>query len=159
MVYHLNGSTEPGDFQNRSRFLLETDNPSVRNATYEANQALTYLLWSDLIVIVGMSFECDMDRGLLATLKVHEDNTPIGSATFVVVEPNRETLESTYAKLAYCFPRARGISVNSGLAEWIDSGMPELCPRMFAGQYRDSPTNGEANAHTMTNEDKPVELG
>lgn len=141
MVYHLNGSAEPGDFQNRSPLLLETDSPSVRNATYEANQALTYLLWSNLVVIVGMSFECDMDRGLLATLRAHEDNTRIGSALFVVVEPNRETLESTYAKLARCFPRAGGIRVNSGLAEWIDSGMPELYQRIFVGSYRDTPPN------------------
>lgn len=146
MVYHLNGTVEPGDFQNRSPFMLETDSPSVRNSTYEANQALTYLLWSNLIVIVGMSFECDMDRGLLATLRVHEDNTPIGSALFVVVEPNRETLESTYAKLAHCFPRAGGIRVNSGLAEWIDSGMPELCQKVFVDPHRDAPSNGEAHA-------------
>lgn len=132
MVYHLNGSVEPGDFQNRSPFLLETDSPSVRHATYEANQALTHLLWSNLIVIVGMSFECDMDRGLLATLRVHEDNTPIGSALFVVVEPNRETLDSTYSKLARCFPRAATIRVNSDFSEWINSGMPELCEKIFA---------------------------
>jgi hypothetical protein len=86
-VYHLNGSVEPGDFQNRSPSLLETDSASVRNKTYEANKALNYLLWSNLIVIVGMSFECDMDRGLLATLRAHEDDLPIGSALFVVVEP------------------------------------------------------------------------
>lgn len=146
MVYHLNGSAEPGDFQNRSPFMLETDSQSVRNATYEANQALRYLLWSNLVVIVGMSFECDMDRGLLATLRAHEDNTPIGSAFFVVVEPNRETLESTYAKLAHCFPRAGGIRVNSSLAEWIDSGLPELCQRIFVGPNRDTPPNGEAHA-------------
>jgi hypothetical protein len=131
MVYHLNGSAEPGDFQSRSPFLLETDSPSARNATYESNQALTDLLWSSLVVIVGMSFECDMDCGLLATLKAHEDDTPIGSAFFVVVEPNRKTLESTYAKLAHCFPRAGGIRVNFGLAEWIDSGLPELSQRIF----------------------------
>ncbi len=130
-VYHLNGSVEPGDFKNRSPFMLETDSASVRRATFEANQALTLLLWSTLIVIVGMSFECDMDRGLLATLRAHEDNVPIGNALFVIVEPSKETLESTYAKLAYCFPRAGGIRVNQGLAEWIDSGMPKLAPRLF----------------------------
>ena len=138
MVYHLNGSIEPGEFQNRSPFMLETDSAIARKATYEANQALNYLLWSSLIIIVGMSFECDMDRGLLATLRAHEDNVPIGSALFVIVEPNKETLESTYAKLAYCFPRAGGIRVNSGLAEWIDGGMPELVPRLFTGANRNT---------------------
>jgi hypothetical protein len=130
-VYHLNGSVERGNFQNRSPFLLETDTPSVRKSTFEANQALNLLLWSTLVVVVGMSFECDMDRGLLATLREHEDNVPIGSALFVIVEPNKETVESTYAKLAYCFPRARGITVNKGFVEWMDSGMIELVPRLF----------------------------
>jgi hypothetical protein len=131
MVYHLNGSVEPGEFQNRSPFMLETDSASARKAAYEANQALNYLLWSTLVVVVGMSFECDMDRGLLATLRHHEDNVPLGSALFIIVEPNGVTLESTYAKLASCFPRADGIRVNKGLSERIDSGMPELVPRLF----------------------------
>lgn len=131
MVYHLNGSVEPGEFQNRIPFMLETDSASARKAAYEANQALNYLLCSTLVVVVGMSFECDMDRGLLATLRHHEDNVPLGSALFIIVEPNGVTLESTYAKLAYCFPRAGGMRVNKGLSEWIDSGMPELVPRLF----------------------------
>lgn len=112
---------------------METDAPSDRKSTFEANQALTLLLWSTLVIVVGMSFECDMDRGLLATLRAHEDSTPIGQAYFVIVEPNGKTLESTHAKLVDCFPRANGIKVNKGFAEWIDSGMPQLVPRLFTG--------------------------
>lgn len=130
-VYHLNGCVEPGKFKHGSPFLLETDAPSHRKSTFEANQALTLLLWSTLVIVVGMSFECDMDRGLLATLREHEDSTPIGQAYFVIVEPNGKTLESTYAKLVDCFPRANGIKVNKGFAEWIDSSMPQLVPHLF----------------------------
>ena len=100
-------------------------------ATFEANQAFEHLLWSNLVVIVGMSFECQIDRGLLGALRAHQDNVPIGSALFVIVEPHKETLESTYAKLAPCFPRAGGLRVHSGFAEWIDCGMPELTGRIF----------------------------
>ncbi len=131
-VYHLNGSVEQGNFKNRSPFLLETDSPSVRKSTFEANQALNLLLCSTLVVVVGMSFECNMDCGLLGILRAHQDNVPIGSASFVIVEPNKEKLESTYATLAYCFPRAGGIRVNKGFVEWMDSGMPELVPRLFS---------------------------
>ena len=131
-VYHLNGSVEQGNFKNRSPFLLETDSPSVRKSTFEANQALNLLLWSTLVVVVGMSFECNMDCGLLGTLRAHQDNVPIGSASFVIVEPNKEKLESTYAKLEDCFPRAGGIKVNKGFVEWMDSDMPELVPRLFS---------------------------
>jgi len=131
MVYHFNGSVEAGDFQNRSPFLVETDSADLRKATYEANYAFGLLLWSDLIVIVGMSFECDIDKGLLGALRAHEDNVPIGNALFIVVDPCNETLESTVAKLASCFPRGTGLRVNMELGEWIDSGMPELTGRIF----------------------------
>ena len=131
MVYHFNGSAEPGNFQNRSPFMLETDSVSIRRQTYEANQAYKLLLWSSLIVIVGMSFECNTDRGLLAALGLHEDNTPIGAATFIIVDPCQETLERTYATLAACFRRAGGLQVNIGFAEWVEAGMPELVGRIF----------------------------
>ena len=141
-VYHFNGSAEPGDFQNRSPFMLETDSVGTRRATYEANQAFNYLLWSDLVVIIGMSFECQTDRGLLAALRAHEDNVPIGSALFVLVEPHVETLQATYAKLTACFPRAGGLRVHSGFSKWIESGMPELTGRIFAEQHSDIRVNG-----------------
>ena len=145
-VYHFNGSAEPGEFQNRSPFMLETDSASRRHRTYEANQAFNLLLWSTLIVIVGMSFECDTDKGLLGALRTHEDNVPIGSAAFIVVDPNKESLENTYAKLAACFPRAGGLRVNMGLAEWIDAGMPELVGRIF----RSTPSEPGSDSQTET---------
>jgi hypothetical protein len=130
-VYRLNGSIEPGDWKNRSPFLLETDDANVRVRTFEANTAFSHLLWSTLVVIVGMSFECDMDKGLLAALRGHEDNVPIGSALFVIVDPVKSSLDATYAKLAACFPRGGGIKVRKGLEEWIELGMPELGGRIF----------------------------
>lgn len=130
-VYHFNGSAKPGEFQNRSPFMLETDSASDRKKTYEANQAYNRLLWSTLIVMVGMSFECDTDKGLLGALREHADNVPIGGATFIVVDPSKETLEHTFAMLAACFPRAGGLRVSMGLAEWIDAGMPDLTGRIF----------------------------
>jgi hypothetical protein len=129
-VYHFNGTAESG-FHNRSPFLLESDDADFRKQAFEANQALNYLLWSTRIVIVGMSFECDIDRGLLSALRMHEDNLPIGSAVFYVVEPSEKIMESTYAKLAACFPRAGGIRVQKTLEEWLDDGVPELVNRVF----------------------------
>lgn len=131
VVYHFNGSVEPGESQNRSPVLLETDSAQSRIATYEANAAFERLLWSTLIVIVGMSFECNTDKGLLSALRAHEDNVPIGRAIFVIVDPCIERLESSFAKLAASFPRAGGVRVNMGLAEWIEAGMPELVGHIF----------------------------
>ena len=51
---------------------------------------------------------------------------PIGSALFIIVDPSKDTMDKTYSKLAECFPRAGGLTVNMGLGEWIDAGLPEL---------------------------------
>ncbi len=78
-----------------------------------------------------MAFECNTDRGLLGAVRSHEDNLPIGQALFIVVDPSEETLKTTFSRLAACFPRADGLPVNMGLAEWLDVGMPELSGRIF----------------------------
>jgi hypothetical protein len=131
LVYHFNGTAEHRYVPLGSPFLLETDSAAVRRETFEANEALGRLLWSELIVVVGMSFECQSDRGLLAALRVHEDNLPIGSSLIVVVEPSRATLDATRKRLAAYFPRARLVPVQTGLGEWIDSEMPELRGNIF----------------------------
>ncbi len=130
-VYHFNGSAQPDSIQNRSPFMLETDSASLRHSTYEANKAFNYLLWSSLVVIIGMSFECRTDIGLLGALHAHQDNVPIGSAVFVIVDPCIQTLDKTYAHLATAFPRAGGIRVEKGFKEWVEAGMPELAGRIF----------------------------
>lgn len=129
-VYHFNGSVEPGNFQNRSPFLLETDSAEFRQSTFEANHAFNLLLWSTLVVIVGMSFECSIDRGLLGALRANEDNVPLGSALFIIVEPAIDRLDQTYSILANCFPRAGGIRIKKGFGEWVNEGMPELSGRI-----------------------------
>ena len=130
VVYHFNGTTER-ELKHGSSFLLETDIAGTRKATFEASEAFARLLWSQLIVVVGMSFECQSDRGLLGALREHEDKTPIGSALFILVEPCGEALEATCEKLAASFPRAYGLRVHSGFAEWLNSGMKELAGRIF----------------------------
>jgi len=130
-VLHLNGTAEPGASPYRSPFLLETDAADYRTNTIEANKAFNDLLWSTLVVIIGMSFECDIDKGLLASLHAHEDNMPIGEALFLVVDPFKGTLDNIARKISRYFPRANVQLVNSGLEEWVDTGMPELVGRIF----------------------------
>jgi hypothetical protein len=130
-VYHLNGSVEPGEWRNRSPFMLETDDAQIRVRSHEANVAFNQILWSPLVVIVGMSFECDTDRGLSGALRKHEDDVPIGGAHFVIVDPDERSLCATYEKLACCFPRGSGTKVKKRLEGWIDAGTPELVGRIF----------------------------
>ena len=125
-VYHLNGSFEPGSFSGRSPVILETDAASDRVQSFEANVAFNKLLWSEVVVAVGMSFECDTDRGLLAALRKHEDNVPLGEAHFFLVDCSPETLRSNVEKFSACFPRASITPVFSDFSEWSAKGMPEL---------------------------------
>jgi len=130
-VYHLNGTVEPSESINRSPFLLETYSASYRKQSYEANKAFNSLLWSSLVVIIGMSFECDSDNGLLAALHANEDNIPLGEALFVVIDPCGENLDNVGRKLSQYFPRAGQQLMNCGLDEWIDSDMLELKGRIL----------------------------
>ncbi len=125
-VLHLNGSAEPNTTDYRSPFLLETDLADYRRRSVEANKAFNMLLWSSLIVIVGMSFECDIDKGLLGALRVCGDEIPLGEAQFVVVDPGIETLQNTIEKIRYCFPRSRQVSLNMGFEAWVETTMPEI---------------------------------
>lgn len=131
MVYHLNGTAEPGAAHGRSTFLLETDVAHERVAAHEANRAFNMLLWSTTVVVVGMSFECDVDRGLLGSLRHHQDNVPIGEAHFIFVEPSRDALKSTLEKFSQCFPRGSATRLQIGFAEWIALGAPELRGRIL----------------------------
>ena len=53
----------------------------------ESNVALASLNWSDAVVVVGMSFECQMDGSPLAALG--EIELPVEGSTWIVVDPNR----------------------------------------------------------------------
>ena len=82
--------------------------------------------------MVGLSFECDIDLGLLGALRHHENDHPVGNALFIVVDPSANQLKATMIKLAYCFPRAGGIAVEKRFSDWVRSGMPELEGKTFS---------------------------
>ena len=68
-VFHLNGTVEVlPENKNRSPFLLESDGPDQRMASIEANIAFTHMAWNRTSVVVGMSFECEVDKFLLTSL-------------------------------------------------------------------------------------------
>lgn len=124
-VWHFNGTVQP-DLKNQGPFLLETDGARFRKATFVERQAYSKLYWSNLIVIVGVSFEARVDKGLLGALKSVEDDLPIGKATFLVVDSCKQTNDRTFSNLVHCFPRAEGIQIYQGFEEWVNGGMPEL---------------------------------
>ena len=126
VVYHFNGTVETGQSSNHTQFLLETDPNDVRKSKLASNIALGHMAETKCLVVVGMSFECEIDRGLLAVLKSLEDIMPIGEAHILIVEPNTRTLENVKNKVHACLPFSRVVPIALGLREWINAGMPEL---------------------------------
>lgn len=126
-VYHLNGTVEdlPNNSQ-RSAFVLESDPPQARVRTVEGNIAYNKFIWSQTFVVVGMSFECDVDKYLLSALNRVEDDLPIGESFWVVVNPNAEALDITCARLQASLPRARIVKREATFRTWLNAQLPEL---------------------------------
>ena len=129
-VYHLNGTVEqlPNN-THRSGFVLESDPPEARIATCEGNIAYNKFIWNQTFVVVGMSFECDVDKYLLSELRRVEDDLPIGESHWIVVNPNIDVLSATCARLQAALPNASIVSNASTFGEWLLAKVPELQSR------------------------------
>jgi len=131
-VFHLNGSVEDlPDNSRRSPFLLESDEASTRIPSVEANAAYGKLIWSFKFIVVGMSFECQIDKGFLAALNRVEDDLPIGFSQWIIVNSNPKALEKVEQNLRVALPRCRIETVCSRFEEWIYDGMPILREKGF----------------------------
>jgi len=131
-VYHINGtveewpSAEKAQPPLRSPFLLESDLPNQRLYASEVEQAVRYIIWRQAFVIVGMSFECAMDRAFLSALGSFEDDLPIGNSWWLIMNPNKEALQKVCARLQSAFPKSNYCIEPVGFNEWLREGMPQL---------------------------------
>jgi hypothetical protein len=126
-VYHLNGTVEELAYNgNRSPFLLESDPPDERNSTLEADTAFNRIIWNRNFVVVGMSFECEMDRFLLHSLGKIEDELPIGESSWLIINPDESAGNIVANRIRNALPRANVASLAYGFNEWITAGAPEL---------------------------------
>lgn len=124
-VFHLNGTLEESpENPRRSHFLLESDVEGTRIAKLESNLALANMRWADCFVVVGMSFECAMDRSLLAVLGKAE--LPVEVSTWVVVNPLRSHLNQVCSNLQAKLPHVIVVPVQKDFAGWIEGGLVEL---------------------------------
>jgi hypothetical protein len=128
-VFHLNGTIEGGPDTFRSPFLLEKDLAGERTLTVEANLAFHYVLTAQVIVVVGMSFECSTDSVFLDSLGWEEDWLPIGEAHWLVVNPSEAALSSSCSLIRRKFPQAEVKMVRRQFADWQEAGYPELTGR------------------------------
>ena len=126
-VFHLNGralDTMP-DPQRRSDILLETDPETERATRQEYEQAKAHLKWTDVVIVVGMSFRCETDRALLDRLG--REPLPIECARWIVVDSDACMLGRVCSTIRSRFPRADDVrAVARDFVAWMESGLSEL---------------------------------
>ena len=134
-VFHINGTVEdPPGHSFRSPFLLTEDYESQRSGSTEANIAFNKMICESTFVVIGMSFECAIDRFLLRHLNKVEDDLPIGESQWVVVNPDADILAIVAKRLQTALPCATISPVCRTLDQWREEGFGELTSMgVFAG--------------------------
>lgn len=126
-VYHLNGTVEDlPDNQNRSPIVLETDSAQDRTWSIESEVAFSKIMWNTTFVMVGISFECEVDKFILTSLNRVQDDLPIGDSTWILINPNSSALRDSSVRIQAALPCAKLITVKSTFGKWLSLGMPEL---------------------------------
>jgi len=129
-VWHLNGTIEElPDNSRRSAFVLEADGPEYRFPATEVNIAYNKFIWSRTFVVVGMSFECEVDKFLFNLLNNVEDNLPVGESFWIILNPDEKVLSTTRNLVQCALPRAKIICISKTFRQWLDAGVPELQSR------------------------------
>lgn len=129
-VYHHNGTAQP-PFGNpfRSKLLLESDPRTARTPSPESNIAFQQLVYSHLFIVVGMSFECAVDRFLLTVLNRVGKDLQVGESVWIVVNPDANTLNDSCSKIRAALPSASVCARMSTFRGWINQRFPELVYR------------------------------
>lgn len=129
-VYHHNGTAEitPGD-SFRSQLLLETDPQTARRPSPESESAFEKLINSRLFVVVGMAFECAVDRFLFTALKRVQDDCPVGESCWIVVNPSTSALKETHSNILDALPAAAVCTRAVDFRYWVQKKLPELVNR------------------------------
>ena len=126
-VFHINGTAEVlEDNSNRSFLVLEDDPPEKRVSTLEANLAFDQMIWGQLFVVVGMSFECQIDKFLLTALNRVQDDLPIGESKWLIVNSNEDVLTQSAERIRNALPRGMIVKVKKKFELWVNNNMPEL---------------------------------
>jgi len=84
------------------------------------------MLCDRTFVVVGMSFECEMDKFLLTALGRVEDYMPIGESRWVVANRNSRAVELTCSRLQRVLPHTCVKPVCADFSGWLERDLPEL---------------------------------
>jgi hypothetical protein len=83
-------------------------------------------MWNTAFVVVGMSFECEVDRYLLSALQRVEDDVPIGESTWILVNPDPSSLKASGDRIQAALPFSRQLRVPLGFDDWLHTELREL---------------------------------
>ncbi len=129
-VYHHNGTAEmPASDPFRSHLLLESDPKTARLPSPESDSAFQKLVHSSLFIVVGMSFECAVDRFLFQALNRVQDQLRVGESYWLVLNPSVNSLKDTRSKILSALPAASVCARATTFREWVNEGLPELVNR------------------------------
>ncbi len=84
------------------------------------------MIWGQFFVVVGMSFECRIDKFLLTMLNKVEDDLPIGESTWLLINPDEMSLEQSALRIQSALPSAIIHKIPYKFDDWINSRMPQL---------------------------------
>lgn len=105
-VFHLNGTVENlDDNSGRSALVLRED--VQRKASRELNQALNYIVWGSIFVVVGLAFECGADRSLFLILNRVQNELPSGESHWIVVNPSQRDIDRARNLIECMLPDAK----------------------------------------------------
>ena len=126
-ILHLNGAVDDdGISPFRSHFVFPEDWRGSRRPSVESNIAADKVIGSSAIIIAGLSFACDADNALLDFLREAADETPIGEAHCLVIDPCHSNLQRVCSILRCVLPEAEIDSRQSTFGDWIRVGLVEL---------------------------------
>jgi len=126
-VYHLNGSVEPNfPQQRRNKILFESDSFNKREPSLETDTAISQFFGSSLFIIVGMSFQCKMDKIWFDIFRTYQGNLSIGVANWIVVTHDNKSCCNVCYNLRQSLEDPTIVVVNKKFENWIKSGLPEL---------------------------------
>lgn len=129
-VYHHNGTAEGQSSDPfRSQLLLESDPQTARFPSPESNTAFQKMVSSRLFVVVGMSFECGVDRFLFKALNRVQDHLQVGDSCWLIVNPSSVALKGTRSMILDALPVAEVCTLEMNFGGWVQKELPELLSR------------------------------
>lgn len=84
------------------------------------------MIWNRHFAVVGMSFECRIDKALMLALANTGDDLPIGESKWIVLNPDRFAARQARKNIPRLLPYSKVTVAQRGFGEWIAGGMPEL---------------------------------